>query len=130
MLAIFPFTTTESITLESQNQAKNIQIAPGVHELWSDKQTDRQTEITTLYINISGMERENIHLSFRIHKCSNNVLWGKGKFYMELIKMVWELAMFEIEFSIICNIDLRCMTFALRLCSASFRKEIKHLKSL
>ena len=94
MLAIFPYTTIESLNLESQNQAKNIsmvllrQIAPGVHELWSDKQTDRQTEITTLYIDISGMESKNIHLSFRIHKCSNNVLWGKGKFYMELIKMV------------------------------------------
>ena len=40
MLAIFPFTTTESINLESQNQAKNIKFAPGVHELWSDKQTN------------------------------------------------------------------------------------------
>ena len=26
------------------------QIGPGVHELWSDKQTVRQTKITTLYI--------------------------------------------------------------------------------
>jgi len=26
------------------------QIGPGVPELWSDKQTDRQTEITILYI--------------------------------------------------------------------------------
>ena len=54
----------DPLNLESQNQAKNIpiaaprfpnqtlrQIGPGVPELWSDKQTNRQTaEITTLYI--------------------------------------------------------------------------------
>ena len=27
-----------------------MQIGPGVPELWSEKQTDRQTEITTLYL--------------------------------------------------------------------------------
>jgi len=54
----------DPLNLEFQNQAKNIpiaapgfhnqtlrQIGPGVPELWSDKQTNRQTaDITTLYI--------------------------------------------------------------------------------
>ena len=54
-----------SVRLESQNKAKNNisvglpiklpnqnfrRIGPGVIKLWSDKQTDRQTENTTLYV--------------------------------------------------------------------------------
>ena len=55
----------DPLNLESQKQAKNIpvslpssqinqnlrQIGPGVPDLWSDKQTDRQKENITLYIS-------------------------------------------------------------------------------
>ena len=41
-----------------------MQIGPGVPELWSDKQTDKQTEITTLYLETEerlslGLIKEN-----------------------------------------------------------------------
>ena len=43
----------DPLKLESQNQAKNITVVlpnqQGVFELWLDKQTDTQTEITCLY---------------------------------------------------------------------------------